>query len=387
MDIRWLLVLAVIFLFIERWVYQSAVLRRLNYRRSFSTNVVAAGQDVQLVEVIENGKWLPVPWVVLEATFDTSLKFQTNQDLNVRQSERYQNHRSYFTLRPYTRITRRHVVKAVRRGVYRMDTAAMTCGDLFGLQAQVKEWKLTGNDTVLTVLPLIRDVSNLSIPAHSWQGDVVVRRFILPDPFIKSGVRAYQPGDSLNQINWKATARTGSLQVHQQEFTSDYRIQILLNFEVVENMWDQVTEPERVEAGIVMAASIANRMISQGMPVGFACNGLSVYGEECERISPVGGQAQLQRLLLTMAELDIRVSTSFANLLTGLCQTRPTSTDYVVITGFVDGRIQSSLDALRRFGNSVEVITLPAVEDAATWTAVDRTSATSNQSELNRDAG
>ena len=80
------------------------------------------------------------------------------------------------------------------------------------------------------------------LPYHSWQGDQSVRRWIISDPFIIAGVRGYQAGDTYKQINWKATAKTGTLQVHQYDFTADRRLMIYLNVDDAEGMWRSVTE-------------------------------------------------------------------------------------------------------------------------------------------------
>lgn len=382
MDIRWLLVLAFLLIVAERAVYGRFALSRLNYRRGFSAAIVGAGDAVQMIEVIENRKLLPLPWVVLEATFDVSLQFQNNPELNVRQTERYQNHRSYFSLRPYTRVTRRHQLHCPRRGVYQLDTAAMTCGDVFGLHSRLREWKLAGENTTLTVLPPIKPLDDLAFVAHSWQGDVTVRRWILPDPFLRAGSRLYQPGDPLHQINWPATARTAQLQVHQQEFTADYRMMIVLNFEVMENMWNQVTEPDRVEAGIVLAASLAAHFIDQGIAVGFLCNGRSLDSTDMEGLRPVAGEAQLHTLLLALAHLQMDVHIGIDDLLRMEVEAVQTNTDYILITGYLNPRMENQLEALRARGNTVETLDLPSAEQTADWLQTS-----SAKGELNRDAG
>ena len=136
--------------------------------------------------------------------------------------------------------------------VYTLDSAAITCGDLFGLQEISKTFQIDAN---LVVYPKILSMEDILLPSHSLQGDVVVRRWIVEDPFIISGVREYNYGDPLNRINWKATARTGQLQVRNNDFSAHPRILIYLNVDISEDMWEAVTDRERIEKGISYAAS------------------------------------------------------------------------------------------------------------------------------------
>ena len=63
-----------------------------------------------------------------------------------------------------------------------------------------------------------------------------MRRWIVDDPFMLAGVREYQYGDSMRDVNWKATAKTGNLQVNQRDFTADRRLMVYLNVEDHEKM-------------------------------------------------------------------------------------------------------------------------------------------------------
>ena len=82
----------------------------------------------------------------------------------------------------------------------------MTAGDLLGIKDPFSQNNLQAN---LVVYPSIIPMQEVPLPSHNWQGDISVRRWIVDDPFIISGVREYRAGDGMNQISWKATARTG----------------------------------------------------------------------------------------------------------------------------------------------------------------------------------
>jgi uncharacterized protein (DUF58 family) len=85
-------------------------------------------------------------------------------------------------------------------------------------------------------------------------------------------VRAYQSGDSLRSINWKATASSGALQVRKLEPAMTLETVILLNV----NLPDYVRQSaySAAEVAIVTAASIANHLVTLRQEVGVLTNGL-----------------------------------------------------------------------------------------------------------------
>ena len=62
----------------------------------------------------------------------------------------------------------------------------------------------------------------------------------------------------MKNINWKASARFGTLQVNQYDPTAQHRLMILLNVDTKLNQWTVTDEPERIEYGISVAATLLN---------------------------------------------------------------------------------------------------------------------------------
>ena len=77
----------------------------------------------------------------------------------------------------------------------------MISGDVIGLERI--SLPIT-TDAKLIVYPGKINMEDAFIPASYLQGDTIVRRWIVDDPFIVSGTRQYLPGDPMNRINWKA---------------------------------------------------------------------------------------------------------------------------------------------------------------------------------------
>jgi uncharacterized protein (DUF58 family) len=86
-----------------------------------------------------------------------------------------------------------------------------------------------------------------------------------------SGVREYQPGDSLRHIHWPTSARKRDLFVRSYDNTptSDQWIFLDMNARVHAGEGQDASE----EHGVILAASLMNWSLENGRPVGFGSNG------------------------------------------------------------------------------------------------------------------
>ncbi|MFR9711651.1 DUF58 domain-containing protein [Paenibacillus sp. MB22_1] len=359
MLLPWLLISAVGIIVSLALVYRWRALKGIRYRRYFTERAVFEGDTVEMVEVIANAKLLPLPWLRLESSIAAGLTFGRQSNLNIHAGEIYQNHSSLFHLRPYRQITRSHQVICSRRGWYRLESATMTTGDPFGMNAEVKRFPL---DLELLVYPRILELQELPLPNHSWLGELPVRRWIVEDPFLTAGTREYRAGDPLSSINWKATARTGELQVHQRDYTADHRMMICLNLETSDSMWKTVIEPERIELGIRYAATVAEHALRSGLAAGFACNACLADGpRETIRITPYASADQFTLLLETLARMVLDKTVSMIRLLEIELEAGTTDTDYLIISCHRGEKLVETAELLRQNGNGVEWMDIPAV--------------------------
>ncbi|MBD2864512.1 DUF58 domain-containing protein [Paenibacillus oceani] len=358
MSVHWLLIITALIVFAQGKAYQWWGFRHVSYKRYFDVPACFQGDEVQLVEVIANRKAMPMPWLRLESLMHAGLRFQNQSNLDISSGELFQNHKSLFSLMPYTRITRKHKVLCLKRGCYDLQTATMTSGDLLGVFVSYQTLYFD-KQTRLLVYPEPIPLEDIPLPSHSWQGDISVRRWVVDDPFRIAGVREYRYGDTMNTINWSATARTGRLQVHQRDYTADHRIMIYLNFEITETMWGAVTEPERIEKGISYAAALAEMCIGRGIDTGFGCNGCVIdQPKEPVRIPPSGGDAHLTGLYETMAMLLIERTTGFAEFIEYDLLQGTSNTDFIVITSYISENMERQFERLRYNGNAVQVVML-----------------------------
>ncbi|MCR2802845.1 DUF58 domain-containing protein [Paenibacillus soyae] len=350
MFIFWLLLTTVAVLYGQSLLFKRLVFKNLTYRREFRRKTCFRGDEVELVETLENNKRFPVPWLRVESLLSANLGFRKSENFDVSKGSLFQNHRSFFSLAGYTRITRTHHLTPTRRGCYKLDTVTLTGGDLLGNAQRHMQLPLQSE---LIVYPRPAEVPFHELPSRSWQGDYSIRRFIVPDPFVIVGAREYQAGDSMKQVNWKASARTGELMVHQYDFTADRCLMVIVNVEDVEGMWRSVSNESLIEKGIEWAAGAAEAAISQGMEVGFAANMPLRTESGSVRIDADRGHEHLLMLYEAMARLELDRTEPMLSLLEREIRIGYANRDVLVISAYWNEELEAAAQALRLLGNSV----------------------------------
>lgn len=355
MSLPWFIISTLLLLMVISSLYQRNALKKVSYIRYFSSSSVYEGEQVEMVEEIANGKLLPLPWLRLESSIARGLEFGSQENLGVSTGEIYQNHISLFSLKPYRHIKRRHSVTCQQRGLFRLDSVTMTAGDLFGISRTSQTFPL---QLELLVYPGLVDYDELPLPVHSWLGELPVKRWIVEDPFLTAGTREYLPGDSLSSINWKATARTGAMQVHQKDYTADSRLIICLNVEISDSMWRTVTDAERIESGIRYAATIADYAMGHGIDTGLLSNG-RLEGSGAREPIAAESLDSLEELLGLLARLNLDRTLPMSRLLELEAESGSRDNDYLIVTCHRGMELQLAAEQLRLLGNGVEWLDLP----------------------------
>lgn len=355
------LALLIVF-FLQAKFLPRTTFKAMKYRRYFTPDIISEGETTTLVEEISNSRLMPVPWIRIEAQLSPYLIFgksgQANFDPNTVIPDKYrQFHRSMFTLPPYTTITRRHTVFVPHRGYYAIPSVSITTGDVLGI-GERKSMDYSTN-TALTVYPQLTDIGDIFSLRSSFTGDIVVRRWIVDDPFFIRGVREYQPTDPQNRVNWKATAKTGRLQVHNYDYTSDVRLMLFVNVDTAANQWSITTDEPCAERGISYAASIAQYALDNGIETGLCSNGKYIDDPETPlRLDPCTGGEQLQSILLALAKLNLWRRVTFQTLLKEEYDRGLTGCDILIISAYTSEDIEIEITKLREAGNNVEILTI-----------------------------
>lgn len=325
-------------------------LPRLKYKRFFSVCEAFEGDEVELVEVIRNDRFLLIPWLRVETKVSPYLRFGSRENLDIRATA---YHKSIFLLMPFQQVTRRHKVQLLRRGQYDLGHVALTAGDLISIGSNTSE--LTFPDTVINVYPRLLPPDAVPLPVSKLQGDLIIRRHLIADPFLINGIRPYQCGDNRRDIHWGATARTGQMQVKTHDYTADTRLMIVLNGQMRADQWGDLMDYETaaIEHGLSLAATAAARVLPNGIPVGFAANMPFLEEKECAYLSPAWHATRLEELLLALSKIRIVRVKRFPTLLDDLAAMR--DADFLILTPYADAEIEEKMAALRQAGNTATI--------------------------------
>ncbi len=321
--------------------------RRLDYARRFSRLSAFEGETVQLIEVIRNRKLLPVPWVRAESRISPELRFDADRENEIT-GDRY--HKSVFYLKPYHQITRSRTVYLRRRGYYRAGSVSLSAGDLVGLCVPTRQ---VDTGAAIEVYPRLLDIAGLPVACSRWQGDLLVKRWIAPDPVWVGGIRPYAPGDDPGDIHWHATARTGALQVKVHEQTADPKMMVVVNAQMSEHQWGDLMEYEQgtVERMISVAATLCVDALRHGLDAGFAVNVPLDGGDGYAVFPPSRAGARETELLSAMAHLTVGRTRTVLALLDALCAF--TGVDMLILSTYESDLIWRRIRALRLRGNTV----------------------------------
>ena len=230
------------------------------------------------LEVTNSGK-LPVPWILLEDVLSKKAMQHTPPSLEL------QSNRIKLTMLKANESKKlRYHFKCNRRGFYQLGPTVLETGDLFGLH---RRFQIRSEPQYLTVYPKVLPIDGYDLSSRRPIGEIKMTHRLFEDPTRIAGVRAYQEGDPLNRIHWRATARTGKLQSKIYESSTVAGLTVILDFH--KNGFQRQHEPMRSELAVTAAISIVNTVQLLGQQVGLLTNGR----DAAERMRQQGWDVEL----------------------------------------------------------------------------------------------
>ena len=272
-----------------------------NWRKGLKVEVhfqgepIFQGEEGFLTEIIENAKRLFLP--TLQAGFAVSRNLSFGQEENTSVSDQSYK-RDIFSVMGRQRIIRQVPFMAVRRGYYEIQKVDLVTR---GILLNGEMYHTVPASTYLYVYPKRLSGENWEMLFRRISGIYESRKRLLEDPFQFRGIREYTPEDPMNKINWKASARTGSLMVNQLNSAVSGNVYILLDVED-ETVWKY---EEIHEEGIRLAAAAAEYFLSRGIDVGLITN-----GKDCKEKSEIflagqSGRGQREKLFQCLSRIDL----------------------------------------------------------------------------------
>ena len=279
---------------IQMLIYKRYWAKNLYVSIRFKQDAIYEGAEGELVEVIENRKYLPLP--MLKVKFQTSRNLRFDAENGSKTTDQYYRN-DIFQVGSGEKITRTLKFVGDKRGYYRIHNIDLVASDLFFLNEDAQN-RMTNQ--YMYVYPGIYQKEDLRLSLQKLNGDILVKRHLLEDPFEYRGIREYQPFDDIRSVNWKATARTGELKVNQKNYTAMQTIRIFLNLED-DGIWKKDRE---VEKAMQMAMGIASFFLAQGIRVSCYANGRDILTDDAVEIQGLSGIAQLEVLGKALARVD-----------------------------------------------------------------------------------
>jgi uncharacterized protein (DUF58 family) len=236
----------------------------------------------------------------------------------------------------------------VRRGHFRIEPLQIRTGDPFGFfEASAS----VGQGITLVVYPRIDALPMWHLPPASIEGARARPERTLQTTPLATTVRPYAPGDSMNRIHWRTTARTGEIQVKEFDLEQTADAWIFMDLDAANEAG--TGDDSTTEVAVRAAASMADKALSENRAVGLTVSAHRMTVVPADR----GARQRLKVLqLLAAVEADGRTPLSEA-LVTGVNRLRRGMTA-IVVTSSQDASFVRPLATLRTRGIGAVVVLL-----------------------------
>lgn len=286
----WLLVGLSVLLAVS--VYWALMLRdHINAERRVEGTWVVAGDEIRELFRLTNDGALPVLWARIE---DQSAVPGYRVD-------------RVETVGPHSVRSWAGSGVCQRRGVFRLGPWNLVTADPLGLFEVRHHYPFT---TTIMVYPRASFLPNIELPRGRAAGRAASSERAAMETILVGGVREYAPGDSLRRVHWHASAHHDRLMVREfdREPSGDVWLVVDLEDAVQAGKGAEATQ----EYSVVVAASLASLFTKGGER---RAVGLLMSGRTPAYVPPARGQAQLWRILRSLAEADPAPGVSLRSLL------------------------------------------------------------------------
>lgn len=299
MVVIWVILGAAVLIYLQEKLYARYWDKNLSVSLHFLEESVTEGDSCELCEQVENRKLLPIPALKVKFQVSRYLQFEKEDGASSVTDQYYRN--DVLSIRPYMRHVRRLTFICRRRGFYRINGLDLVAGNLL-LSRELP--KSLSSDTQLYVYPRAYRGPEFEQAVQKLNGEILSRRHLLEDPFEYRGIREYSPRDTMRDINWKATARTGELKVNMKNYTALKAVRLFVNLEDGAIL----RQTELLEASISMAAGMAELFLRQGIRTALYTNGPDILTGELICLEAASGAGHMESINRGLARIDLSKS-------------------------------------------------------------------------------
>ncbi|MCM1286790.1 MAG: DUF58 domain-containing protein [Clostridium sp.] len=339
--------IAVIIYVLQNMLYSRLWDRALKVDIYFSRPYVECGERAKLLEVISNEKRLPLP--ALHVKFSAPRSFVFDDAVNASVTDLYYRN-DIFSVMACQKITRTLEFKTEKRGYYKIESINLTAKNLFMTGTFAKTMHPMA---AFYVFPKKHNDVKFNVLMKDIMGDIETRFYIAEDPYTFRGIREYSSQDTMSRINWKASAKMGSLMVNMYNQTSCCKVKIMLNLDT--NI--MIKADYIKELSIELASSAAKLLIDKAMPVMLITNGTDVSGQVLDVYSEGASESHLntidKQLACISGNLDVE---HFIELVDDELKKKEDNTAYIIISSYYKRNLMERLDKMNVGGMNVNMI-------------------------------
>lgn len=353
-----------------RWLLPRTI-KNLYSRRHYDSHAFW-GELVPVTIQLTNKGRLPIPWIQVQESVAVQLK--TGEPLH-----------QVVSLGRGETTEFNYKIIARRRGYYQLGPLRLTTGDLFGIHPELVAFLPAD---YLTIYPRLTPLTQLGLPSRLPFGTIASHQRLFEDPARPMGIRDFRSGDTIRQINWKASAHTRQLMVKTFQPAISLETAVLLNLHTGDYTFGN--RKDLAEWAIEVAASLAAHLVNQRQGVGLITNGIDPlasqqhgFDEATGRllrpsheliqanpkafipaaIPPRNGRPHLIKILERLARIEAEETVSFAEWASTACLHLNWGVTILAITANGSESVCQSLHRLVRAGFNPILIAIEPVYD------------------------
>ncbi len=332
-------------------LYTGFVQKAFYIKRYMDTNRIFAGSTEMNSLIVSNNHSLPIH----------ALQVSDYADLEISQE---QTHQFLFSLDGNQNELREYLLYGKKRGQFNVGPSTIKFSDLLGMNSFKIE-----KDTVkkVVIFPNIYNISNMPYKSTQPYGVIKNPMPIFEDPSIVIGLREYQYGDEMKNINWKVSARYDKLFVNTHQPSISSGALILLN--LTEDDYQFRNRDYFVEQSIELAASLVRSLFVMRQEVGVTMNCRVDKMDSVLQSGVNKGEAHFTNILGNLALVEPNKKIPFKEVLDPAKLALSWGTSIYVLTPRLDELAIFRLIDLYQSGHSVIILnTGPEINrDLSLW--------------------
>ncbi|KKK33465.1 hypothetical protein WN59_12000 [Salinicoccus sediminis] len=253
-----------------------------------------------------------------------------------------------FTVMPKSRTLIEIPFSGYSRGVSKIVRSELKIPRIFGFGSiDLKQHGKTGHEII--IYPDRHAVHNREMENRMMPGEFTERNALFSDPLMTNGTRVYIPDDSMRDIHWKASAKTGELQTRLYDKMTRVSWLILINLRS-ENSY---APPGNIETIFEKIAFVTGKAAEAGIPYKIITNMVMLDSRSFFSLGKSTGSLHYRRTLETLARTDTVTYTLHFERLLRHVQMHEEIPTHVIFTGVADDPISQSLSVLEAKGAHV----------------------------------